>query len=113
MACIGNYTKKVKIQELTGGEDAHGFTDLTADSNWSDVLSSFASVKSKGGREFWKVDQVSADVSHVWLCPYGSELADVKPTARLVNEGVVYEILSVIDIDLAHEQIEIQTKRAV
>jgi hypothetical protein len=32
---------------------------------------------------------------------------------RLVNESVTYEIVSVIDVDLAHEEIEIQTKRAV
>jgi len=32
---------------------------------------------------------------------------------RLICEGVTYEILSVIDIDLAHREIEIQTARAV
>jgi SPP1 family predicted phage head-tail adaptor len=70
-------------------------------------------VKSKGGREFWKVDQVNADVSHVWLCPYSKTLAAATPAMRLENEGVTYEILSVIDIDLAHKEVEIQTKRAV
>jgi hypothetical protein len=32
---------------------------------------------------------------------------------RLIYDGDTYEILSVIDIDLAHMEIEIQTKRAV
>jgi SPP1 family predicted phage head-tail adaptor len=68
---------------------------------------------SKGGREFWKVNQVNADVSHVWKAQYSSELANATPAMRLMSEGVTYEILSVIDIDLNHREIEIQTKRAV
>jgi len=113
MTCIANYDRKVVIESLSATADAHGFEDNTDDSNWSQYTTSFASVKSKGGREFWKVDQVNADVSHVWLCPYSKALAAATPKMRLKNEDVVYEILSVIDIDLAHKEVEIQTKRAV
>lgn len=113
MRCIGEYNHKITIQQLTGTADAHGHIDNTAAANWSQYTTSFAAVKSKGGREFWKVDQVSADVSHVWLCPYSAALAAATPDMQLVNESVTYEILSVIDIDLAHEEVEIQTKRAV
>jgi SPP1 family predicted phage head-tail adaptor len=113
MTCIAQYDRKVVIKSLSATADAHGFEDNTDASNWTQYDISFASVKSKGGREFWKVDQVSADVSHVWLCPYSKTLAAATPAMQLVSESVTYEILSVIDIDLAHKEVEIQTKRAV
>ena len=113
MACIASYDRKVVIKSLSGTADAHGFIDNTDASNWSQYTTSFASVTSKGGREFWKVDQVNSDVSHVWRCPYSKALAAATTVMQLHNESVTYEIQSVIDIDLAHKEIEIQTKRAV
>lgn len=113
-ACIGEMNKAITIQHITGtATDAHGRIDITTASNWSQYVKTFAKVKSKGGREFWKVQQVNADVSHVWNCQYSKMMADATPDMRLLCEGVTYEILSVIDIDLAHREIEIQTKRAV
>ena len=112
--CIGQMNKAITIQSLTGTTaDAHGQIDKTTGSNWGTYLTTFAAVKSKGGREFWKVQQVNADVSHVWNCQWSAKLAAALPDMRLIHEGLTYEILSVIDIDLAHREIEIQTKRAV
>ncbi len=112
--CIGQMNKSITIQSVTGTTvDAHGQVDKTTNSNWSDFTRTYAAVKSQGGREFWKVQQVAADVSHVWNCQWSSKLASALPSMRLICEGVIYEILSVIDIDLAHQEIEIQTKRAV
>jgi head-tail adaptor len=113
MRCVAKYDQKVQIQSLTGTADAHGHVDNTADSNWSAYADSFASVMSKGGREFWKVDRVEADVSHVWRCPWSRTVAAATPDMRLIHDSTTYEILSVIDIDLAHEEVEIQTRRAV
>ena len=111
--CIGNMNKAITIQYVTGSTtDAHGQVDKTAGSNWGTYTKTFAAVKSKGGREFWKVQQVNADVSHVWNCQWSAKFAAALPAMRLICEGVTYEILSVIDIDLAHNEIEIQTKRA-
>ena len=112
--CIGQMNKSITIQSLTGTTvDAHGQVDKTTGSNWGVYLKTFAAVKSQGGREFWKVQQVNADVSHVWNCQWSAKLAAALPEMRLICEGVTYEILSVIDIDLSHKEIEIQTKRAV
>jgi SPP1 family predicted phage head-tail adaptor len=111
-ACIGKMSKSITIQHIVGTTtDAHGQIDNTTASNWGTYLKTFAQVKSKGGREFWKVQQVNADVSHVWMCQYSKALAAATPDMRLICEGVTYEILSVIDIDLEHREIEIQTKR--
>ncbi len=114
MACIAQYDKKITIESLTGSTaDAAGHIDKTATANWAKYEAAFASVISKGGREYWKQDIVAADVSHVWKCQYTKALAAATPAMRLVNETVVYEILSVIDVDLAHGVVEIQTRKAV
>ena len=75
MPCIGEYVQKVTIQQLSGTADAHGFIDDTLATNWAEYGTAYARVQSKGGREFWKVDQVSADVSHVWYCPWSKSIA--------------------------------------
>ena len=113
MTCSDAYSKRITVERLSGTADAYGHVDNTADANWMEYCQSFAMVVSKGGREFWKVQQVSADVSHVWKCPWSKTLGNATPDMRLIHEGIVYEILSVIDIDLAHDQIEIQTRRPV
>ena len=68
---------------------------------------------SKNGREFWKVQQVNDTVDYVWWCRYSKQLADATPDMRLVYDGNVYEIMSVIDLDLEHNEIQMQTKRRV
>jgi SPP1 family predicted phage head-tail adaptor len=112
--CLSDYDKKVIIKHLSGQTlDVHGHVDQTTESNWSIYATAFCKVQTKGGREFWKVQQVNADVSHVWRTQWSKAMQNVTPDMRLIHEGLTYEIVSVQDIDLAHEEIEIQTKRAV
>ena len=113
MTCVSSYDRKVVIESLSGTADAHGHIDNTDDSNWSQYVVSYASVMTQGGKEFWKVDKVDSTVDQVWKCPYSKALAAATTKMRLVNESVTYEIFSVIDIDLAHQEIQIQTRRAV
>lgn len=115
MKCDGhNYDKKVTIKHLTGQTpDAHGQVEQATESNWSEFCKAWCTCVSKGGREFWKVQQVNADVSHVWRSPWSKTLANATPDMRLIFEGVSYEILSVQDVNMDHTEIEIQTKRAV
>jgi len=109
------YDQIVRIEKVksTATKDAHGRVDKSSDSNWETHESGYAAVQSKGGREFWKVQQVTADVSHVWWMPYSTLAASATPDMRLKHEGNTYSIVSVIDIDLAHDEVEIQTKREV
>lgn len=108
--CSSKRTKRITIQRLSGTADAHGQIDQTTNANWSTYETAFASVISKGGTEFWKVQQTNADVSHVWKCGWTKTLAAATPDMRLLFEGNVHQILSVIDIDYAHQEIEIQTR---
>ena len=113
MTCVSSYDRKVVIESLSGTADAHGHIDNTSESNWSQYVISFASVITQGGTEFWKVDKLDSTVSHLWKCPYSKTLAAATTKMRLVSESVTYEIMSVIDVDLAHQEVQIQTKRAV
>ena len=109
-----HYDKRITIERITATTaDAYGQIDLTVASNWGPYEHTYASCTSKGGREFWKVQQVNADVSHVWRCPWTKALSQADPTMRIVFEDQRYEILSVEDVDLNHREIEIQTRRAV
>ncbi len=111
--CISRYDRKVTLERLSGTADAHGHISTIVDANWTAYVTAYAAVQTKGGREFWKVQQVNADVSHVWHCQYSKSLAAATPDMRLICDGVTYEILSVINIDEANEEIEIQTRRPV
>ena len=105
------YDQRVTIQRLAGTPDAAGHIDPNTDANWSTYATAFASVKSRGGREFWRVQQVQSDVDFVFRCPWSPTLENATPAMRLMADGKVYEILSVINVDLANETIEIQTRR--
>lgn len=107
------YNKAATIERLLGTDDAHGQIDVSANANWSSYLRTWCAVISKGGTEFWKVQQTNATVTHVWYATWSSVLASATPDMRLICEGNTYEIVSVIDIDLAHKEVEIQTRQAV
>jgi SPP1 family predicted phage head-tail adaptor len=68
-------------------------------------------VRSRGGREFWRVSQVQSDVDFVFNCPWSKTLENAPPDMRILTDGKVYEIVSVINVDLGNETIEIQTRR--
>jgi len=111
--CTDNYNKKVRIEQLTGTDDAHGFVDQSKDANWSKYADAWCRVMSRNGKEFWKVQQVNDTVDYVWWCRYSKQMEQATPDMRMVYDGNVYEILSVIDIDLEHCEIQLQTRRAV
>ena len=113
MACKEK-NKKVTIEMLNGQTaDAHGQVDQTDNANWGSYCTTWCSCVSKGGREFWKIQQINADTDHAWRAGWSRLLQGVTPDMRLIFENNVYEILAVIDVDMDHEEIEILTRRKV
>lgn len=113
MTCISDYDKRVTIQNIAGTPDDHGHIDLTSGSNWQTYATAFCKVQTKGGREFWKVQQINATADQSWVTQWSSTLQDISPEMRLIHEGKVYEILAAIDVNMDHEEIQILTRRAV
>ena len=106
-----HYTTRITVQRLAGTADAAGHINGNTDANWSTYCTAWASVRSRGGREFWRVSQVQSDVDFVFNCPWSRTLENATPDMRILSDGKVYEILSVINVDLANNSIEIQTRR--
>lgn len=105
------YTTRITLQRISGTADAAGHVDGNTASNWVTYCTAWASVRSRGGREFWRVSQVQSDVDFVFTCPWSKTLEAATPDMRIACNGNVYEILSVINVDLGNETVEIQTRR--
>lgn len=113
MRCLSDYDKFVAIKRLVGTPDAHGHVDLTTNANWSIYATAYCKVMTKGGREFWKVQQVNADTEQAWTAQWSKTLDGVTPDMRLEFEGKVYEILTAFDIDMNNDEVRILTRRKV
>jgi SPP1 family predicted phage head-tail adaptor len=113
--CAGEYNRPVTVENIKSDatENAYGEVDLTADASWETYAARRAKVVTKGGREFWKVDKVEADVSAVFWLRYDSTTVDITPEMRIALGTADYQIISAVDVDNAHEEIEIQAKLAV
>lgn len=113
MTCLSEYDKRVTIQKAVGTADAHGHVDITTNANWQTYATAYCKVITKGGREFWKVQQVNADSDQAWTTQWSKTIQNVTPDMRLIFEGNTYEILTAIDVNMDHEEIQILTRRKV
>jgi SPP1 family predicted phage head-tail adaptor len=79
----------VVIKEKVVSRDTYGEEDVT----WTDVATVWADVQPVRGREYLEMDQSQADVTHRVYLRWRS---GIEPTMRLVFEGRVLQIESVI-----------------
>ena len=108
----GNFNRRVTIQKIKNNpiEDSHGEVDQTDELNWETHAARWAEIQTKGGREFWKVDKVEADVSHLIRIPYDRLTMNIDSQMRIRLGDRTINIVSVIDVDERHEVIEMQCK---
>lgn len=111
MSC-GDYRERITIEKIKDNPqaDAHGETDLTDDSNWETYATRFSSIQTKGGREFWKVDKVDADVNFLIRVQHDKRTAEITPRMRIRLGKRTINIAAVYDVDEMHEVIEMQCK---
>jgi SPP1 family predicted phage head-tail adaptor len=110
-ACRPRPDKKITVQRLTGTADAAGHVDGNTDANWTVYAIAWATAQTRGGREFWKVQQVESTVDTVFRCPWTRALEQSTPAMRINYDGTIYEILSVVNVDLADDIVEFQCRR--
>ncbi len=107
----GKYNQRVVIEKLKDNppiDDAHGEVDLTDERNWETHSRPWASINTKGGNEFWRVDKVEANVSHMLRLQYDRETRDINQQMRIKFRGRTLNIAAAYDIDEMHREIEIQ-----
>ena len=108
----GNFNRRVTIQKIKDDPitDAHGEVDLTVDGSWETHVARWAEIQTKGGREFWKVDKIEAEVSHLIRVPYDRLTLGINSGMRIRLGDRTINIVSAIDVDERHEVIEMQCK---
>ena len=111
MAC-GEYRDRITIENIKDNPetDAHGEVDLTLDRNWTTYATRFANIQTKGGREFWKVDKVDADVNFLFRVPFDKRTVGITSEMRIRLGTRIINIAAVYDVDEMHDVIEMQCK---
>jgi len=108
----GNFNRRITIQriELNPETDDHGEVDLKDEGNWETHVVSWANIKTKGGREWWKSDKINAEVSHIIQVPYGRLTRKIDSEMRIRVGDRTINIVAAYDIDEQRQVIEMQCK---
>ena len=96
----GRLTTHVRIEQLTTLQDPAGQPVET----WIPFAVVWAELKPLRGREFWAARQVQSEVTHKIAVRY---LPGVTSAMRLVNCGRYFDILSVINVAEANDELEL------
>lgn len=108
----GNFNRRITIQKVKSNpiKDVNGEIDLADERNWETHASRWAEIQTKGGREFWKVDKVEAEVTHLIRIPYDNFTKSITSEMRIKFENRFINIAAAYDIDESHDVIEMQCK---
>ena len=100
----GNYNKRFALKKpVEGTPSATGERTTT----WSEVASFWGSLWPVRGREYYEAQQIQSEVTHVIRCWYRSDVEF--STERALWLGTRrFDILSAIDIDEAHRELELR-----
>lgn len=91
---------KITIQQQTNSQDSSGQLIPM----WSNFVTVWASVEPISGREFFAADRLNSQITTRIRIRY---LSGIIPAMRCVFGTHIYEIQSVIDIEVRHKEIEL------
>jgi SPP1 family predicted phage head-tail adaptor len=100
----------VERPRTPGDSDRLNVVDLSDDGKWVRVCRRYAAVRKLDGREFLRLGQVRAEVTHIVELRYDSETKTISPVYRLrLGETASARKLDVVVVDDQHERrVEIQ-----
>ena len=101
----GRLRHRVKIQ-APFKDNAPGSGEIT----WNDYATVWASIEPLRGREFFEALQVNAEVTGKVIMRY---LAGVSPDMRILHGNRVFEILSIIDVEERHRELQLMVTERV
>jgi SPP1 family predicted phage head-tail adaptor len=102
----GRLRHRVTIQEYTESQNTYG--EVTK--SWVDFATVWAAMEPARGREFWESQQINAETTSTVVLRY---LAGVKPEMRVLYDGRVFQILSVINPDERNRELQLRVKEVV
>jgi len=91
----GELNRRITIQQRDSEQNTFGQQLLT----WSDVLICWAGIEQMQGRELEMAQAINAETTHRVTIRYR---AGITPAMRVLYQGRVLNVLSVLDIDTAH-----------
>lgn len=106
MTTAGRLHHRVTIQEHVTGQDEFGQPIDT----WADVATVWAAVEPLRGREYFAAQQVNAEVTARIRTRYRK---GVRPSMRVLYDGRLYDILSVIDPEERHQELQLMCREVV
>lgn len=97
----GDFNRRITIQQHSSSTpDGFGQASQT----WSDLLSCWARIEPLSGRELVLAQAQNAEVTHLVEIFYRPT---VTAAMRVVYQGRIFNVLSVIDPDMAHVSLEL------
>lgn len=95
MIVAGQMRNVIEIQKVKGNATAlaDGRIDHSTESNWTTVARKRAAIFARGSREFWRNDQLQADVTHRVVLWQDSDTDKIRPMDRLLWNASKLNIL--------------------
>lgn len=103
---IAKLRHRIVLQEHISSRDSFGAELKT----WSDKSKVWASIEPLSGKEYFAVQQVNAEVNTKITIRYRT---GIKPTMRVLFEGRVFEILSILNTEEKNIQLVLMCKEVL
>ena len=102
----GDMRQRISIQDKTTGRDSFGGEVVT----WSETAAVWATAEPLRGQEYLEARRLQSDLDIRFRIRY---LAGLKPTMRVVYDGRIFNIQSVIHVKEARREIQLMCKEQV
>jgi SPP1 family predicted phage head-tail adaptor len=102
---IGEMKQIITIQQKTITQGSDG----APVENWAEFATVWAKVRIQNGREFWAAQKNNAELSGLINIRY---ISGVTELMRVSYNSIVYQIITVINIEEANRELELHVKKA-
>jgi SPP1 family predicted phage head-tail adaptor len=106
MTPAGKKNRRITIQRKTVTTNANGYKTDT----WATYKSVMAWIQNMTGREFYNAQKLFSEMNTLFITGY---VSGVTTADRILYGTIPYEILSVLDIGEAHNELHIACKKVV
>ncbi len=106
MTTAAIFRHRITLQELVTGQDEAG----QPVQEWQDVATVWGAVEPLRGREYFAAAQVQAEVTTRIRIRY---CRGIRPDMRVLYDGRLFDILSVIDPEERHRELQLMAREVI